>query len=283
MIPKPDGKGDEKEMDLERLRDIPPWEWPEGVEEVFLKILRDRRADESERILAVEMAGDYAVVNDELANELLSVVLNAGEAEALRARAAISLGPALEQADTMGFDDPDEILITESTFHNIRDSLRGLYADAEVPEEVRRRILEAAVRAPQDWHRDAIRDAYASDQGNWRLTAVFCMRFVKGFEDQILEALESEDTDILYEAVCAAGNWELDVAWPRLTALLASEETDKDVLLAAIEAVTYIRPQEAGVILVDLADSEDEDIAEAAADAMVLAETLSVDFDIYED
>jgi len=270
-------------MDLEIFKEIPPWDWPEGIEEALLKVLRDHRAAESERLLAVEMAGDYVVINDELADELLSIVLDASEAEALRAKAAISLGPALEQADTMGFEDPDEILITESMFLRIRDSLRGLYTDTGVPEEVRRRVLEASVRVPQDWHHDAIRDAYASEQENWRLTAVFCMRYVKGFEGQILEALKSGDPDILYEAICAAGNWELDAAWPRLTALLASEETDKNVLLAAIEAVTDIHPQEAGVILVDLADSEDEDIAEAATEAMVLAEALSEDFVFDED
>ena len=270
-------------MDLEFFRDIPPWDWPEGIEEVLLKALRDHRAAESERLLAVEMAGNYVVVNDELADELLSIVQDASEAETLRARAAISLGPALEQADTMGFDDPDEILITENTFLRIRDSLHRLYNDSAVPEEVRRRILEASVRAPQDWHRDAIRDNYASDQEKWRLTAIFCMRFIRGFEDQILEALESEDSDSLYEAVCSAGNWELDAAWPRLTALIASEETDKDVLLAAIEAVTDIRPLEAGLTLVDLADSEDEDIAEAATEATVQAKALSEDFDFDED
>jgi hypothetical protein len=267
-------------MDLEKLRDVPPWEWPEGIEGVFLEILRNDRSGESDRLLAVEMAGEYTVISDELADALLSIVLGDDEAEALRARAVISLGPALELADTEGFEDPEDILITEGTSLRIQDSLRRLYTDTGVPEEVRRRVLEASVRAPQDWHRDAIRGAYASDQEDWRLTAVFCMRFVKGFEDQILEALESENPDILYEAVNAAGSWELDTAWPRLTALLASEGTDKDVLLAAIEAVTDIRPHETGVILADLADSEDEDIAEAAGEAMIIAETFSGDIDV---
>ncbi len=122
-----------------------------------------------------------------------------------------------------------------------------------------------------------------SEKDNWRLTAVFCMRYVKGFEDRVLEALESEDPDMLYEAVSAAGNRHLDDAWPRLTALLDSDETDRDVLFAAIEAVTEIRPQEAGVILVDLADSEDEELAEAATDAMLAAKGLSGDFDIDEE
>jgi HEAT repeat protein len=128
------------------------------------------------------------------------------------------------------------------------------------------------VRAPQDWHREAIRAAWSSEDEEWKLTAVFCMRYVRGFDDQIVEALDSENLDIQYEAVCAAGNWGLDAAWPHVTALLASEDTGKPLLLAAIDAVASIRPEEAGPILVDLADSEDEEIAEAAQEAMEMAE-----------
>jgi hypothetical protein len=91
----------------------------------------------------------------------------------------------------------------------------------------------------------------------WRLTAVFCMRFVRGFDEQILEALDSRNPDIHYEAVCAAGAWEVDAAWPHIAALVTSGETDKPLLLAAIEAVASIRPREAAEILDDLTDSDD--------------------------
>jgi hypothetical protein len=47
------------------------------------------------------------------------------------------------------------------------------------------------------------------------------------------------------------------------------------LLLAAIDAVGSIRPAEAGEILVDLADSDDEEIAEAAEEAMAEAEIAS--------
>jgi hypothetical protein len=145
--------------------------------------------------------------------------------------------------------------------------------DAGVPKEVRRRILEASVRAPQNWHPDAVRAAYGSDDEAWRLTGVFCMRFVRGFDEQILEALDSKNPDIHYEAVCAAGTWEVDAAWPHITALVTSGKTDKPLLLAAIEAVARIRPQEAAEILNDLTDSDDADVVEAVFEAM--AEGLS--------
>ena len=264
-------------MDLKTLKDIPPWDWPEGTAEISSKTLRDNQASASDRLVAAELAGDFTVINDALAETLLSILRSGDESAELRAQAAISLGPVLDHADIDGFEDPEDVPITEQTFHRIQESLRSLYADAGVPKEVRRSILEAAVRAPQDWHPGAIRAAYASDDEAWRLTAVFCMRFVRGFDAQILEALGSDNPDIRYEAICAAGNWEVDAAWPHIAALVTSGDTDKPLLLAAIEAVGEIRPQEADEVLADLIDSDDEDIAEAACEALALAGGLPDD------
>lgn len=262
-------------MDLRKLKDLPPWEWPEETGEVLLDTLGDRGADEADRLLAAELAGDVTVVDDRLVEALLAVLRDSDETERLRGQAAISLGPILEEADIEGFEDPDEMPITEPAFIQVVESLRKLYLDADVPSDVRRRILEASVRAPRDWHADAVRAAYSSGAPEWRLTAVFAMRWVRGFDDQILEALESEDEDVHYEAVCAAGNWEVDAAWPHVAEILASETADKPLFLAAIEAAADIRPEEAGAILVALTHDDDEDIAAAAHEAMMMAEALS--------
>ena len=270
-------------MNLKALKDTPPWDWPEGTGKVLLDILRTDRPPESDLLLAAELAGDFTVINDELVDALLSILRSGDKSEKVRGKAAISLGPVLEHADTEGFEDADDLPIAERTFHRIQESLRKLYMDASVPKEVRRRILEASVRAPQDWHRDAVRAAYASDDEAWRLTAVFCMRFVRGFDEQILEALDSTNPDIHYEAVCAAGNWEVDAAWPHVAALVTSGETDKPLLLAAIDAVASIRPHEAAEILDDLADSDDEDIVEAVDEAMAMAEGAAGADDEFDD
>jgi hypothetical protein len=171
--------------------------------------------------------------------------------------------------------DEDEMPIAEATFRRIQSSLRKLYMDAGVPSDVRRRILEAAVRAPQDWHPEAIRAAYDSGDDAWRLTAVFCMRFVRGFDEQILESLHSTNADIHYEAVCAAGVWGVQAAWPHITELVKSGKTDKHLLLAAIESVAGIRPNEAAEVLDDLADSDDEDIVEAVLEATAMANEIA--------
>jgi hypothetical protein len=271
----------EGNLDLNALKEMPPWEWPEGAGETFLDTLQDKQAPEGDRLLAAELAGDFTVINDELADALLAVVRSNNESEALRGAAAIGLGPVLEHADMHEGEeeDEDEVPIAEATFHRIQSSLRKLYMDAGVPGDVRRRILEASVRAPQDWHAEAIRAAYGSGDDAWRLTAVFCMRFIRGFDEQILESLHSTNADIHYEAVCAAGVWAVQAAWPHITELVNSGRTDKHLLLAAIEAVAGIRPNEAAAVLDDLADSDDEDIVEAVLEATAMAGGLADDDD----
>jgi hypothetical protein len=270
-------------MDLNTLKDTPPWDWPEGTAKILLGILRDEKAAEADRVLAAEMAGDSTIVNDELVDALLSVLRSGKGSERLRGRAAISLGPALEAAHTEGFENSSEPPISESTFQRVQRSLRELYLAAETSQKVRRQILEASVRAPQDWLPDAIRAAYSSSEEKWKLTAVFCMRFVRGFDEQIREALESQNPDIHYQALVAAGNWGIEAAWPQIAALITSRGTPKDLLLAAIEAVPSICPQHAGEVLDGLIDSDDEDIAEAVEEALAMAEGSSDDDDDDED
>jgi HEAT repeat protein len=262
-------------MSLRMWKDTPPWEWPARTGQRLIDTLRDDGAAESDILLAAELSGDLTVVNDELVDALLSVLRRGDRSETVRSRAAISLGPILEHADTQDFEDADDRPIAECTFRGLQESLGKLYRDANVPKEVRRRILEASVRAPQDWHEDAIRAAYSSGDDSWRLTAVFCMRFVRGFDEHILEALDNEDPDVHYEAVVAAGTWGLDAAWAHVATLVTSKATDKPLRLAAIEASASIRPREAVRVLDDLADSPDEDITAAAEEAMASAESRS--------
>jgi hypothetical protein len=161
--------------------------------------------------------------------------------------------------------------ITEKTFAEIQETLLKLYMAGDVPNEVRRCILEASVRAPQSWHEHAVREAYYSKKEAWKLTAVFCMRFIPGFKTEMLESMESTNPNMHYEAVCAAGNWGVAAAWPHISKLLASKKTEKALLLAAIDAVAGIRPEEAAEVLGDFIDSDDEEIVDAAYEAMAMA------------
>lgn len=269
-------------MDLETLKDVPPWEWPKDAAKTILKNLRNERTDRPRRLLAAELAGDLTVVNDEMALALLSIARNSKDPEDLRIMAVQSLGPVLDYTDMLESDDSAEAVISDKVFGRIRQSLHELYLDTDIPEELRRKVLDASVRAPQDWHPEAIRAAYSGD-ASWMRTAVFCMQYVPGFEKEILEALESDDEDVHYWAICAAGSWEEDAAWEHVSGLITAKGTEKTLLLAAIDAAAAIRPEEAPEILAPLLDSRDEEIVEAVEEALLMAEGLADDDDDDDD
>ena len=214
-----------------------------------ISLIGDQRSTPADRLLVAELGGTSTVINDELADALLAMVQSGDASEELRAKAAISLGPVLEEADIELSGFPEDSPITEETFLKIQESFHKLYADVQVPKEVRRRILEASVRGAQDWHQNAIETGYASDDEDWKLTAVFSMIYVRGFDARILESLGSEN---------------------------------KWIQQHAIEAVSYIRPEKADDVLIHLLDSNDDDIVEAAKEAMDMSKATSDD-DEFED
>jgi hypothetical protein len=260
-------------MDLESMEDL-------------ITQLRDRNAAPAKRMAAVELVGEGVAWDDDLANALLGIVESREESEALRARAAIALGPMLEETDMEGFDEDNPFSdppVTEETFHHIQATLHRVYADESESKEVRRRVLEGSVRAVEEWHPEAVRAAYASSDPEWRLTAVFGMQYVPGFDAQILEALGSDDPELHFEAVRAAGEREVIAAWPHIGSLL-NEHTERDLLFAAIEAAAYVGGEEAISALTNLSDSRNQEIAEAASEALAMAEIVAeVDEDEDED
>ncbi len=275
-------------MNLRQLQASRPWNWPSDTDGFLYDILRDKRADIADRLIAVSLAGEYTVINDRLAGLLLDILCRETEPEELRAGAAIAFGPPLEAADLEDEDDFEDAPFSWTRFQLIQERLHDLYADDSAPQIVRRHCLEASVRAPRDWHADAVRAAYAEEDMAWKLTAVFCMQYINGFEVQILESLANGSRDLRIEAAEAAGSWPVADAWPLITDILSNEVMDKDLLLAAIEAAAAIRPEQATVALGDFLDSDDEDIVSAASEAIdmaadILHDSEDEDYDDVED
>jgi hypothetical protein len=257
---------------LEALQEAGVWEWPPDARATLLSVLADRDVDLDHRVLAAELSSEVAILDDELAARLLALLRAASEPEGLRAQAAVSLGPMLEYADMEGYEDDDEPSVTPPTIEKTQTLLRATYFDASAPTFLRRRALEASVRGCQAWHADVIAAAWASGDPAWQVTAVFCMQYVAGFERQIAEALESQVPEIFLEAVRTAGERGMADAWPRVSALLTAPGTPKPLLLAAIDASPNINSEQAVELLEPLTRSDDEDIAAAAEEAIVMAE-----------
>lgn len=232
MTRKPRGKADPLEQEIEValnpgafIPDRACFSFVSDLDGVAAKIAKLTRSDPARAVTLYETflagcyekaAGDLVAMNGELVGALLTVLCSNVKPEKLRAKAAISLGPVLEQAHTEGFEDMDDVPITQRTLHAIRETLRKTYLDADVPQGVRRRALEASVRAPQDWHRDAIRAVFNSGDEAWQLTATFCNALRARFRGGDPRGA-GENPTIHYDPVCAAGNWEVDAAWPHIS------------------------------------------------------------------
>jgi len=269
-------------FNIQDLFAMEPWEWPKGAGPVVADALVDKATPTEDHIAAAQMAGDMVLMNDGVAALLLKLLEDAVESTELRTRAAIALGPALDEASLSDFDDVDlEPSISKGMFHRIGLTLIKICNNAGEIKELRRRALEAAVRAPEDWHREAIRTAYASGDAEWKLTAVFGMKYIRGFEKEILETLNTSDPELLETAVTAAGNGELQSAWPRIKRILKSPATEKSLLLAAIEASACVNPAEARTFLEDFEESDDEEISATATEALTLMR--AEDEDLEED
>jgi hypothetical protein len=272
-------------MTIQELADTSVWDWPPEAGAEILAVLEDRSAAPSERFLATELAGDLMVLDDALAGELLRILNDETEIEDIRGQAAISFGGALEEADIDGYDNRDDPAVSRDLLERAKEALRGTFQDRQAPKLVRRRALEASVRALAPWHSAAIRAAYRNADPEWKLTAVFCMRFVRGFDREVLDAMDSDDPAILYQAVMAAGDQIVPDAWFRVRALILAaaeghplfpEDPDGEwsVLDAAMYAAAVIRPREAPGLLSWFTASQDEDLARAASDALDLAEQM---------
>ena len=270
-------------MDLTTLYDMAPWEWPEDANQLIYGVLTDCGATPDDRIMAAELAGEQVVMDDRMARALMSIVENKQEQEELRQMATVSLGPALDFAFTMEFDDPDEIIITEKAFHELQQSLKKLYHQPDLSDNLRRRVMETMVRAPEEWQQEVVQAAYLSDDEEWRRTAVFSMEFVAGFDQQIMESLDNPDPLIHFYAVTAAGNWQIDAAWDHVAALVSDKDIERELLLAAIEAVIFIRPREAAQLLEGFLESDDEEIIDTIAESMAMISEVVPDDYLDED
>lgn len=273
-------------MNMRDLAGIPPWDWPQTASVSILEALGNRGTPFDERQLAAELAADLVVMNDDLAGVLLRILEDPSEPDNLRDRAAIAFGPTLEdvgmtEADL--FDEWDTPAVTEPVLQRIRAALCDAFQNRENPKDVRRCALEASARAQEPWHADAIRAAYGGEDPEWKLTAVFCMRFVPGFEAEIVEALETEDPMTLFQAVQASRDQAVPKAWPRIRELVRTAASGiplipedpglgRSLLMVAMHAAAAIRPDKAEQLLGEFIDSADEDLSDAAMEALDVAE-----------
>jgi hypothetical protein len=113
---------------------------------------------------------------------------------------------------------------------------RGRPSRRSFSSSPRRRAFEVLVRDSAAVAFRGDPQAASSDE-EWRLTAVFAMGMIRGFEKEVAATVESARGELLFEAVRAAGRMEVTAAAPRIRALAASGKTPLELRLEAIRAL----------------------------------------------
>lgn len=213
----------------------------------------------------------WPVMDEEIANELMRL-LESDAAPEVRATAAIAFGPVLEDECLDEDWSPDAGRLGDDLgprlLGRVQDVFQRVFADEAQPKLVRRRVLEASVRCAMDWHPGAVRSIVASEDEDWRVTALFCMGLVPGFSSEVMDAIRTTTGDVQLQAVQAAGELGLAEAGDLIMALAASDDTPEELRVEAIYAVAGIRPEGGDELLQGLTEHEDDEIATAAEDAI---------------
>lgn len=227
-------------------------------------------------------------MDDATAAAILDLVTT-GPSEEVRADAVIALGPIIEECgmdydDALGLEPDDEFgpPVSRETFAAIVERIRAIYDDEAQPKLLRRRAFEVLVRDLEPWQREAIRKHYRSSDLEWRLTAVFAMGMMTGFEKELVEVVISSEGVLLSEAVRSAGQIGATRAAPRIRELATSEETERDLRCEAILALPHVDP-DAFEILDELTAAHDPVIAEAAEEALEELGVMRGGFDLDEE
>ena len=257
---------------------VPPWDIPEAERRRaatrILQVLRIGQAEDPDRIAAAKELGGLHCMDDEIADTLLDIARANDQPEQLRKELIELLVPEFIYIAATTCNKPEDLPFSEAMITRIQSTLREIHFDKAAPVALRRNALRTAVYLPQEWQRQAIQEAYSRSEGTWKELALFCMRFHPGFEEEIIEALDSPNRDVRYQAIYAAGDASVKAAWPHIVALIASKETSRRDRIAAIDAVSSIHPEKAREVLGELLDSKDADISETAWDEVFLADAL---------
>jgi HEAT repeat protein len=151
---------------------------------------------------------------------------------------------------------------------NLTRSLLSVFDDTSEDIDVRRRALEAASYLSRPEVREAITDAYDSDDPALRASALFAAgrNLDPSWLETLLDETVSELPELRYEAAVALGEYEDERGVPQLIRL--TEDEDAEVKLAAITALGKIGGNDARRQLEELTHSEDEAVREMAAESL---------------
>lgn len=191
----------------------------------------------------------------------------------VRAHAISALGRYVFEGEAASYEDWDghEIAITPEDYVRVSEFLFRIAQDPEEALEARRYAIEAlAFRTDDPEVLDLIEWAYQHRDRRLKVSALFAMarNGDPKWTDYILTELRSEDPEIQYEAVRAAGELGLHEATDLLIEIAKSKGVRKPLRLLAIYALGETGDERAYPVLDRFTHSRDRDVREVAREAI---------------
>lgn len=161
--------------------------------------------------------------------------------------------------------------IPENLLHRIEEKLLQLTMDAGEAKLLRRRALEAMGFSSRPEINNLIRAAYNNDDPEWLVTALFAMgRSANAiWIPSVMDMLDSDNEEVLFEAVRAAGELEAAIARKRLLRIVRKQPEGSEIRMAGIWALSKIGGEKVRDTLEALLESsEDDDEIDLLEDAL---------------
>jgi len=136
---------------------------------------------------------------------------------------------------------------------------------------LRKRALEALGYSSRDEMTNIIETAFHRDEATWVASALRAMgrSHDNQWNDDVISKLLDDDPRIRFAAAEAAGELNITEAGPIMLQMLEDEEEDDDVISAVIWSLSQIGGEDARIYIVNLIEqTEDEDLVEFLEDAL---------------
>lgn len=225
----------------------------------FDSIFKGRLKDPDDEVRSTAIDGLWESEETSLIEPLINL-LEEDKSEKVQAAAASALGKFALLAELKK--------LRPSYKSKISRALLAIINDKRKPLEVKCRALEAAAPLSLLQIKQAIMEAYNSDEPRLKISALFAMgrSCDHSWLSILLRELTSADVEVRYEAAGACGELGEKEAVPYLIGL--ASDPDVEVQLAAIKALGRIGAPEAKGCLEQCLDSPSEIVRQAAEQAL---------------
>lgn len=182
------------------------------------------------------------------------------------------LAPRMEAATLLGefvlLGELEEL--DEDKKAQVEDALISVIRSEDNPA-LRKRALESLGYSSRDEMTNIIETAFHRDEATWVASALRAMgrSHDNQWNDDVVSKLLDDDPRIRFAATEAAGELAIQEAGPIMLQMLEDEEEDDDVISAVIWSLSQIGGEDARIYIVNLIEqTEDEDLVEFLEDAL---------------